>query len=86
MANVMLEILDSFFFFGMNSDVSEFKVHGFSSDFEILNWSKWILEVDIPSQILLTILLSIDHSSRCKLKVYRIIHTKENPSTTIWYF
>ena len=34
--------------------------------------------VDIPPQILLTILLSIDHSSRCKLKVYMITHTMRN--------
>ena len=27
--------------------------------------------------IVLTILLSIEHSSRCKLKVYIITHTKE---------
>ena len=41
---------------------------------------------NIPTQILLTILLSIDHSSRCKLKVYVITHTKEKPSTTNGYF
>ena len=44
----------------------------------ILNWSKWILVVDIPTQILLTILLFIDNSLRCKLKVYIITHTKRN--------
>ena len=38
----------------------------------ILNWSKWILVVDIPTQILLTVLLSIDPSSRCKLKVWAL--------------
>ena len=34
-------------------------------------------------------MLSIDHSSRCKLKVYIIhviTHTKEKPYTTNWYF
>ena len=35
--------------------------------------------VDIPTQILLTILLSIDYYSRCKLKVYILIHIKEKP-------
>ena len=53
----------------------------------ILNWSKQILfVVDIPTQNLLTILLSIDHSSRCKLKVYIITNTKEKPSTINWFF
>ena len=42
---------------------------GFSSVYEfwctrILNWSKWILVVDIPTQISLTVLLSIDNSLR----------------------
>ena len=32
----------------------------------ILNLSKWTLLVDIPTWILLTIMGSIDHSSRCK--------------------
>ena len=30
---------------------------------------------------MLTILLFIEHSSRCKLKVYKITHTKEKPSS-----
>ena len=32
-----------------------------------MNWSKWILLVDNPIQILLTIMESIDHSSRYKI-------------------
>ena len=46
----------------------------------ILNWSLWILVVYIPTHNLLIILLSIYHSSRCKLKVYIILnnfHQKE---------
>ena len=39
-----------------------------------------MLIADIPTQILLTILLSIDHSSRFKLKIYIITYTKEEPS------
>ena len=39
--------------------------------------SKWILVVDSPAQILLTLLLSIYYSSRCKLEVYTIIYTKD---------
>ena len=51
----------------------------------IMNWSEWILIVDIRTQILLTILLSIDHSSKCKLKDYIITHTmpKRNHSPQI---
>ena len=45
----------------------------------------WILNQTFSSrhsnQILLTVLLSNDHSSRCKLKVYIIICTKEKPFT-----
>ena len=48
----------------------------------ILIWSKWIFLADIPAQILLTIMGYIDHSSRCKLDVYIIAHTKEKPCTT----
>ena len=73
-------------FFCMSSDVLAFKVPHFYKWLWISNWSKWILVVDIPTQILLTILLFIDHSSWCKLKVYKIIHTKEKPCTTNLYF
>ena len=65
----------------MSSDLPAIKVRVFANDLEF-----WILVVDIPTQILHTILLPIDHSSRCKLKVYIIILTKEKPSTTNWYF
>ena len=51
----------------------------------ILNWSKWILVV-YPTQILISLLLSTDHSSRCKLNVDIITYMKEKPSTTNWYF
>ena len=54
MVDVMLEIFRQFFF-SMSSDVPAFKVRVFAIAFAgILNWSKWILEVDIPTQILLT--------------------------------
>ena len=59
MANVMFEILDVFFS-GMNSDVPAFKFRVLCKWLWILNWSKWILVVHIPTQILITILLSID--------------------------
>ena len=42
----------------------------------ILNCSKWMLVVGIPTKILLTKLLSIDHSSGCKLKVCETIYDK----------
>ena len=58
MANVMLKTLD-IFSFTMSSDARAFKVHVYASDFKFWNWSKWILVVDIPTPILLTILLSI---------------------------
>ena len=70
----------------MSSDCTKIQSLGFCKWPWILNWSKWILVVDIPTQILITIQLSIDHSSRCKLKVYIITHTKEKPSATNWYF
>ena len=68
------------FFFGMNTDVPEFKVPFLQA---ILNFelSKWILLVDIWSQILLIILLSTLQG--VNLNVYIITHTKEKPSTTI---
>ena len=52
---------------------------------KILNWSKWILLIDIPTQILLTIMGSIDYSSRWTLDVYVIAYIKEKPCTTNWY-
>ena len=41
------------------------------------DWTEWKLLVDIPTQILLIIVLFIDHFSRCKLKAYMITHTKK---------
>ena len=58
----------------MRSDVPAFKVLIFANDFEFS-----IEVVDIPIQILPTILLPIDYSSRCKLKVYIMTHTKRKP-------
>ena len=43
-----------------------------------LNWSKWILFADIPIQILLTIIWSVDHSSRGKLNVHVIFIAHTN--------
>ena len=68
-------------FLSMSSHVSAFKVVVFAKWLWILNWSKWIV-VDIPARTLLTVLLFIDYSSRCKLKFYIITHTKEKPSMT----
>ena len=84
MANVMLEILDDFtsyefWWTGIQSP-------RFCKGFWIISWSKWILVVDIPNQILLSILWSTNHSLRCKLKVYIITQTKEKPSTKINIF
>ena len=83
MANVMLEIWDSFSsyeFWCTDTQRPRFcKWHW------VLNWRKRILVVDIPTQNLLTISLSIDHSSRYKWKVNIITHTKDKLSTTNWY-
>ena len=50
----------------------------FASNFEF--WiGEWITVVDIPIQILLTILIPINHSSRSKLTVCIITHIKEKP-------
>ena len=76
----MLEMLDGFLWNEFWC-ASIWSPH-FSKWLWILIWSKWILVADIPTQILLTILLSIDHSSRCKLNVCMIIHTKEKLFTT----
>ena len=72
----------------MSSNVPVFKVRIFASDFEF--WiavnEYYIVVVDTLTQILLTILLSIDQFSRSKLKFHIITHTKEKSSTTNWYF
>ena len=85
MANVMSDILDAF------SLVYEFWCSGIQSPriykwLWILNWSKWIFVVDISTQILFTILLSIGLYSGCKLKVYKITHTKGKPAMKIDIF
>ena len=49
----------------------------------ILNWRKWIPLVDSPTQILLTIIGSIDHSSRCKLNDYVKLTPKRSPAQHI---
>ena len=49
----------------------------------ILNWSKWILLIDIPTQIFLTIMGSIDHYSRSKLDFYVIARTKRSHARQI---
>ena len=67
MSNVMLEIQSLRF-----ANAFEFRI----------GVTEYNLVVNIPTQILLIILLSIDSFSRCKLKVYIITHTKEKPSTT----
>ena len=64
-------------FSGLISDIPPCKVLSLQVTLN-LNWDKWILVVDIPTQILLIILLPFDHSSWCKLKVYIVTHTKEN--------
>ena len=49
------------------------------------DWSKCISIVDIPTPILLTIFLFIDHSLKYKLKVYIITHAIEKISSRDWY-
>ena len=44
------------FLFGMNPGLPAFKVYGCTCDLKILNWSKWMLVLDILTQILLTLL------------------------------
>ena len=74
MENAMLEILD-----GFSQEWVLMEQHSKSPFLRvILNWSKWILVVVIPTEILLTKLLSIDHSWRCELNIY--IHTEGNES------
>ena len=66
----------------MSSDVPAFKVCVFARvDFN-LNWSKWILVVDIPTQILLTMLLLINQSL---LKVHiESLHDNSHQRETIY--
>ena len=63
----------------MSSDTPTFKVLVFASDLEFLIE---VNEDDITTQILLTIMESIDHSLGCKLNTYVIAHTKEKQYLT----
>ena len=59
----------------------------FSNDLEFWIGVNEHLVVDIPTQIVLTILLSIDYSSRCELKVYIIAYIgrlHKRPDVTIY--
>ena len=71
----------------MSSDVGlpAFIVRVCASDFEFFNQSKWILVVNILIQILLNILLPIDYSSRCKLKVCNS-HQRETLYDKLMFF
>ena len=66
-------------FFRMSSVILTFKIHVFSSDFD-LNCSKLILAVDVPSQMLLCILFSIDHLQGVNSK-----SLQRKLSVTNWY-
>ena len=81
MGNVMLEIFDVF----LRNELwcTGIKIFGFCKWLRILNWSKCILVVGIATQILLTMLLSIDYSSRCKFRDYIQTHTQENHAPEI---
>ena len=81
-----IEIVKSFrlFVIEMSFDTPAFKVLAFASDLESCDWGELLL-VDIQTEILLTMMGSIDHFSKCKLGVYVIAHTKEKPYTANWY-
>ena len=68
----------------MSSDVLAFKV--FASDFEFELEYMSISVVDIPTQILVTILLSIYPTLRYKLKGYVITHTKGKTTSTNYFY
>ena len=57
MANLMLEILDGLYFY--ESWCAGIQSLRFYKWLQILNWSKWISEVDIQTQSLLTLLIFI---------------------------
>ena len=63
MATEIIQIFD--FFFEMSFDTPAFKVVVFVSDLEF--WIELNGLVDIPTQILLTIMGSTNNSSRCNL-------------------
>ena len=77
----MLEILDNFF--GMSSDVQEFKVRIFANDFEF-----WIGVNEYKYKTFQIKFCSpyCYHLITFLLKVYIITHTKEKPFMTNWYF
>ena len=54
-------------------------------DTRTLNLGDCISSKSMTSDLVEDILLFIDHSWRCKLKVNMITHTNEKPSTTNWY-
>ena len=73
----------------MSFDVPALKVRVFTSDFEFWYLSKWISVVDIPSQISLIIMSSINHFcerrfaaslAEKKVRVYSI-----HPVSLVWY-
>ena len=70
------------FFFGMSSDVPAFKVRVFAGYFDFEMEYMNISSRQSNSNFCSLYLLSNDPSSRCKLKVCIITHTKEKPSTT----
>ena len=55
----LVEYFDIFGIFGMSPDVPKVKVRVLASDFQILNWSKWILVIHILTLILLNLLTFI---------------------------
>ena len=73
---------DGFFFIRNEFGCTGTQSHRFWKWICILNWNEWILLVNIPTQILLTIFLSMDHSLRLIKKVCIISQTKEKPYTT----
>ena len=82
MTNLMLEIFREFSWVRVLI-YQHSKFMFFASDYEFLiEVNEYLIVVDILTQILLTILLSIDYFSRCKLNVYIITHTKGKPSAT----
>ena len=85
MATEIVQNLD--YFLWNESWYTSIQIPRFCKCHWILKWSKWILLIAIPTQVLLTIMGStVDRSSRCKLNVYIIAHIKEKPCTANWFF
>ena len=75
MTNVTLEIFETFYFCaGIQSLLLQVTLN--------VHLEQMNIRSTHPTQILLTLLLSIGHSSKCILKVYIKAHTKEKRSTT----